>query len=55
MIVQRLAQPLRRGLVVSFLDTSLSIAGLPCVTVLQSLTAVAGETIKDQVHTCHVH
>ena len=32
-----------------FLQTSLAVQGLPCTTVLQSLTAIAGETLKDQV------
>ena len=31
------------------LQSSLAAAGLPCDTALQSLTAVSGETLKDQV------
>ena len=44
--MQRLAQSLA-----FFLQTTLAIEGLPCSTVLRSLTAIAGETLKDQVLT----
>ena len=47
--MQRLALPL--GV---FLQTSLAAAGLPCIIAMQSLTAVAGETLMDQVLK-HVH
>ena len=42
--LQRMAQSLG-----FFLQTGLFTAGLPCNTVLQSVTAVSGETVKDQV------
>ena len=45
-LLQRLAQPLA-----FFLQTTLTVEGLPCKTVLHSLTAIAGETLQDQVRT----
>ena len=42
--VQRMAESLG-----FFVAASLATAGLPCTTTLLSLTAIAGETLKDQV------